>query len=166
MGWRSRGPASSPSYPYGAGRESFSLQGHLAATFEIGYSSHPIVQFVFLFVSQANRRLWSAILTGPTFGQLVLNATFAAIIFGFRLTLTTGPSPSYLMIAALGGVAAGAAAAVVLVLLVHRRRKGLPPRAASVTCASCGDSLEPGAKFCGHCGAPAVQGPPPGPGGP
>ncbi len=140
----------------------FPLAGHLAATFEVGYSSHPLIQLVLLVASQRDERIWSAILTGSMSQYAVLNATFGAIVAGFRITVTS-PPPSWMFIVpeAIGLILVVAVLAALLVVYIRRKAKTPPLRAATVTCASCGGPLQPGERFCGHCGAPTEAGPPP-----
>ena len=105
------------------------VSGHLAATFEIGYSAHPIFQDVLLIVSQAHAREWNVIMTGTTSEHEVLPAAFAKIVAGFVITLAPTPTILGLPILVVGGIVGGAAAAaVVAVVLVLRARKGRPPQ--------------------------------------
>lgn len=143
-----------------------SLSGHLAATFEIGYTAHPLVQLVLLVAVQSVQRMITAILTGPTSRFLVLNATFAAMLQGFRITVSTGPPPGIFVLAQVLGAALVIAVPVAaLALYLHRRKVRSARGSATVTCASCGGPLLPGERFCGHCGSP-TSGTPPGQGPP
>ncbi len=144
------------------------LAGHLAATFEIAYGSHPLVQFILVVVSEAHQREWEAVLTGPSSSVWILNATFAQIVSGFNITLappTSGPGSGALagfpFLLALLVTVVTVAVVVLVAVVVSRSRAPRAPRPALIPCPSCGGSLEPGARFCGNCGAPTIGGPPP-----
>lgn len=139
--------------------KTFPVSGHLGATFEIGYTAHPVVQFALIVVSAAHGRFWTALLTGPTASTPLLASTFAAIVAGFVIT-APAPIPVWL-IAALAGAAIGAVGATVFFVVRQRRRAQHRTQAAVLTCARCGGGLQPADTICPRCGAPIGGGPPP-----
>ncbi len=160
------------------------VSNHLGVEFEIGYSSHPIVQFGLIVVSAANSRAWNVVLTGPSSAAGTLNATFALVVQGFQITLSSSPSPTPGLLPGvtaaalyLGGAVVVIIAVLVLVAYLASRPRPSPRPAAPVApaapaaaaavaaCPYCGSALMPYARFCGNCGTPVLGGPPPPPGG-
>ncbi len=137
------------------------LAGHLAATFEVGYTAHPIFQLVLLVVSQAHGREWSIVLTGETSAHTTLNATFAEIVSGF--TITAAPLPTGIFEAAqIFGAALVVVVPVILILVyLIRRGRSRPRPPPSSNCGRCNAPLRSGVSFCEACGFPVAGFPPP-----
>lgn len=150
------------------------LSGDPAVSFVIRYGTSGIVQKGALVVNTALQRDWVLLLSCDVSVYPWMNVTFEYMLSTFTITLVPPLLGPGLLLAVVVGAAVAAAAVLVVFVVVRRRKRkfpgtpasGAPSPASALVCANCGASLEPGARFCGACGAPGPGGPPQAPGPP